>query len=160
MEASPEAIETHPPEAQQNKPQTPPPEIDQNKHPSPPPIAEQFNHTSESQKSPEPNDQIIPDSDVAHKTNSLVHAVEKSPHHVEMDNTITAEIPPNHNLQEISRTLNMDLVEQTPPHHISNLNNLMQNLSDDCIYVPPSLPYRILNEPISETKEDITKRLK
>ncbi|WJX67094.1 hypothetical protein P8452_51589 [Trifolium repens] len=53
----------------------------------------------------------------------------------------------------------MDLVEQTPPHHPTDLNNLMQNLSNDCIYVPPTLPSRILNEPISETKEDITKML-
>ncbi|KAK2409491.1 hypothetical protein QL285_044912 [Trifolium repens] len=35
----------------------------------------------------------------------------------------------------------------------------MQNLSHQCIYVPPNLPSKILNEPISETKEDITKLL-
>jgi hypothetical protein len=36
----------------------------------------------------------------------------------------------------------------------------MQELSNDCIFVPPFLPSRILNEPIDETKEDITKMLK
>ncbi|KAK2449480.1 hypothetical protein QL285_008673 [Trifolium repens] len=36
----------------------------------------------------------------------------------------------------------------------------MQTLSDDCIYIPPSLPSRILNEPMAKTKEDISKMLK
>ncbi|KAK2428364.1 hypothetical protein QL285_026890 [Trifolium repens] len=36
----------------------------------------------------------------------------------------------------------------------------MQTLSDDCIYIPPSLSSRILNEPMAETKEDISKMLK
>ncbi|WJX89172.1 hypothetical protein P8452_71189 [Trifolium repens] len=48
---------------------------------------------------------------------------------------------------------------KTPPHH-TNPNTLMQTLSDDCIYVPPLLPSRIMNEPMDETKEDITKMLK
>jgi hypothetical protein len=87
-----------------------------------------------------------------------VNAVEKSPHHVAMDNTFTAEIPTNPHLQEISRTLDMDLVDKTPPHS-SDLNNLIHDLSHDCIYVPPHLPSRILNEPIDNTQEDITKLL-
>jgi hypothetical protein len=53
----------------------------------------------------------------------------------------------------------MDLVDKTPPHHTSDLNNLMHNLSHDCIYVPPHLPSRILNEPLDHTQEDITKSL-
>ncbi|KAK2423386.1 hypothetical protein QL285_033842 [Trifolium repens] len=143
LEPSPEPDETQP-NAEQNKPQTSSSENDQNNQPSSPPIAEQTNPTSESHKSPEPNEQINPDSEVAQKSNSTVTIVEKSPHHVALDNTITEEIPTNH---------------QTPPHHTTDPNTLMQNLSDDCIYVPPTLPFRILNEPMDETKEDITKML-
>ncbi|KAK2388750.1 hypothetical protein QL285_062395 [Trifolium repens] len=62
-----------------------------------------------------------------------------------VDNTITEVLPTN---------------QQPPPNHITNPANLMQALSDDCIFVPPSLPTRILNEPMDETKEDITKMLK
>ncbi|KAK2443586.1 hypothetical protein QL285_014675 [Trifolium repens] len=36
----------------------------------------------------------------------------------------------------------------------------MEELSNDCIFVPPFLPSRILNEPMDETKEDITNMLK
>jgi prefoldin subunit 5 len=53
----------------------------------------------------------------------------------------------------------MDLVDKTPPHHTSDLNNLMHDLSHDCIYVPPHLPSRILKEPLDHTQEDITKLL-
>ncbi|KAK2444435.1 hypothetical protein QL285_015462 [Trifolium repens] len=144
LEPSPEPEENQPND-EQNKPQTPPPENDQNKPPSSPPIAEQTNPTSESHKSPEPNEQINPDSEVAQKSNSPVTNVEKSPQHVAVDNTITVKIPTN---------------QQTPPHHTTDPNTLMLNLSDDCIYVPPSLLSRILNEPMDETKEDITKMLK
>jgi hypothetical protein len=52
----------------------------------------------------------------------------------------------------------MDQVIKSPPH-TSDLNNLMTDYSNECIYVPPHLPSRILNEPISDTKEDITKLL-
>jgi hypothetical protein len=136
---SPPPKENQPEDDAQNKPQTPPLENDQNKPPPSPPVAEQTNPTPESVKSPEPNSQINPDSEAAQ--NSPVINVEKSPHHVAMDNTIIAEL------------------FKTPPHH-TNPNTLMQTLSDDCIYVPPSLPSRILNEPMDETKEDITKMLK
>jgi hypothetical protein len=101
--------------------------------------------TSDSHKSPEPNEIVDPDSEVSHKTTSPVINVEKSPQHVDVDNTITEVLPTN---------------QQTPPNHITNPVNLMQAISDDCIFVPPSLPARILNEPMDETKEDITKMLK
>jgi hypothetical protein len=100
--------------------------------------------TSDSHKSPEPNETIIPNSEASHKNTSPVINVEKSPQHV-ADNTVTDVLPNN---------------QQPPPNHITNPDNLMQELSNDCIFVPPYLPSRILNEPIDETKEDITKMLK
>ncbi|WJX93455.1 hypothetical protein P8452_74974 [Trifolium repens] len=126
--------------------------------PSSPPTAEQTNPSSETLKSPEPKEQINPNSDVVQKSNSPVNDVEKSPHHVAIDNTFTASHTLNPHLQEISRTLDMDQVIKSLPH-TSDLNNLMTDYSNECIYVPPHLPSRILNEPISDTKEDITKLL-
>jgi hypothetical protein len=139
------------PKKDQNKPSTPTPEVDQTKPSSPPPVAETLT-------SPEPEQQIQPNSELIQNTNSPVHVIEKSPHHVTMDNTFTAIISTNPHLQEFSRDLDLDLPNKTPPH-ASDLNNLMNNLSHDCIFVPPHLPYRILNEPISDTQEDITRLL-
>ncbi|KAK2389217.1 hypothetical protein QL285_062826 [Trifolium repens] len=155
LEPSPEPEENQPdddqnnpptpnPEKDQTKPQTPPPENNQNNPPSPPPIIEQTMPTSDSHKSPEPNEVVDPDSEVSHKTTSPVINVEKSPQHVDVDNIIIEVLPTN---------------QQPPPNHITNPVNLMQTLSDDCIFVPLSLPARILNEPMDETKEDITKML-
>ncbi|KAK2435567.1 hypothetical protein QL285_020614 [Trifolium repens] len=132
------------PENDQNKSQTPPPENNQNNPPSPPPTSEQTMPTSDSHKSPEPNETINPNSEAFHKNTSPVINVEKSPQHV-VDNTVTEELPNN---------------QQPPPNHITNPDNLMQELSNDCIFVPHFLPSRILNEPIDETKEDISKMLK
>jgi hypothetical protein len=131
-------------EDDQHKPQTPPPENNQNNPPSPPPTSEHTMPTSDSHKSPEPNETTIPNSEASHKNTSPVINVEKSPQHV-ADNTVTDVLPNN---------------QQPPPNHITNPDNLMQELSNDCIFVPPYLPSRILNEPIDETKEDITKMLK
>jgi hypothetical protein len=106
--------------------------------------------TSDSHKSPGPNDIINPNSEASHKIDSPIINVEKSPHHV-VDNTVTEELPTNHQL--ITN-------QQPPPNHITNPDTLMQDLSNDCIFVPPFLPNRILNEPMDETKEDISKMLK
>ncbi|KAK2416943.1 hypothetical protein QL285_039293 [Trifolium repens] len=144
LEPFPEPEENQPND-DQNKPQTPPLENDQNNPPLSPPITEQTIPTSDSHKSPEPNEHVNPDSEVTHKSNSPVINVEKSPQHVVVHNTITVVLPTN---------------QQTPPDHTTNPNTLMQTLSGDCIYVPPSLPSRILNEPMDETKEDISKMLK
>jgi hypothetical protein len=132
------------PENDQHKPQTPPPENNQNNPPSPPPNSEHTMPTSDSHKSPEPNETIIPNSEASHKNTSPVINVEKSPQHV-ADNTVTDVLPNN---------------QQPPPNHIINPDNLMEELSNDCIFVPPFLPSRILNEPMDETKEDITNMLK
>jgi hypothetical protein len=125
------------PEVNQAKPQTPPSE-------------------KEPQKSLEPEIQNNPNSEAIENPNPPENVVEKSPHHVVMDNTFTAEIQISPQLQEISREL--DLAEKIPIPS-SDVNSYMQNLSHQCIYVPPHLPSRILNEPISDTREDITKLL-
>jgi hypothetical protein len=139
------------PKKDQNKPSTPTPEVDQTKPSSPPPVAETLT-------SPEPEQQIQPNSELVQKTNSPVNVIEESPHHVALDNTFTASHTINPHLQEISRDLELDLTDKTPPRS-SDMNNYMQNLSHECIYIPPHLPSRILHEPISDTQEDITKLL-
>jgi hypothetical protein len=138
------------PENNNNKPQTPPPENNQNNPPLPPPVSEQTIPTSDSPKSPGPNDKINSDSEVSHKENSPIINVEKSPQTV-VDNTDTEELPTNHQLVTN---------QQPPPNHFTNPDTLMQDLSNDCIFVPPFLPNRILSEPMDETKEDISKMLK
>ncbi|KAK2382479.1 hypothetical protein QL285_070010 [Trifolium repens] len=131
-----------------HKSREPTPEVDKTK-PSSPPLEK------EPHKSPEPHHS---NSEAVQDPKSPVIVVEKSPHHVVVDNTFTASHSLNPRLQEISRTLDMDLVIKSPPH-TSDLNNLMTDYSNECIYVPPHLPSRVLNEPISDTKEDITKLL-
>ncbi|KAK2403651.1 hypothetical protein QL285_053067 [Trifolium repens] len=132
------------PENDQDKPQSPQPENNQDNPPLPPPVSEQTLPTSDSHKSPGPNDIINPNSEASHKIDSPIINVEKSPHHV-VDNTVTEELPNN---------------QQPPPNHIINPDTLRQTLSNDCFFVPPFLPSRILNEPMDETKEDISKMLK
>ncbi|KAK2450189.1 hypothetical protein QL285_009319 [Trifolium repens] len=68
-----------------------------------------------------------------------------------VDDTDTEELPTSHQL--ITN-------QQPPPNHITNPDTLMQDLSNDCIFVPPFLLNRILNEPMDETKEEISKMLK
>jgi hypothetical protein len=122
------------PENNNNKPQTPPPENNQNNPPLPPPTSEQTMSTLDSPKSPGPNDIINPDSEVSHKENSPIINVEKSPQPV-VDNTVTEELPTNQQLVTN---------QQPPPNHITNPDTLMQDLANDCIFVPHFLPSRIL----------------
>ncbi|KAK2443961.1 hypothetical protein QL285_015023 [Trifolium repens] len=139
------------PEDDQTKPPSPTPEADQTKPPSPPPEAG-------IQKSPEPDQQQKPNSEpnsVTVDKNLTVETIEKSPQHVAMDNTFTVIQPNNSQLQEISNNLDSDQTDKSPPHS-SAVNNLMDDLSHECIYVPPHLPSKILNEPISTTQDDIT----
>jgi hypothetical protein len=144
LEPSPEPEENQQND-DQNEPHTPPPENNQNNPPLSPPIVEQIIPPTDSHKTPEPKENIIPDSEVSHKPNSPVNNAEKSPQNVVVDSTLTVVLPTN---------------QQPPPDHTTNPDTLMQTLSDDCIYIPPSLPSRILNEPMAETKEDISKMLK
>jgi hypothetical protein len=79
-----------------------------------------------------------------------VNVIEKSPHHVAMDNTFIVVDPNDSQFQELSQNLEFDNTDKTPPHS-SDVNNLMNDLSQECIFVPPHLPSRILNEPINDT---------
>ncbi|KAK2456875.1 hypothetical protein QL285_004202 [Trifolium repens] len=155
QDPTPEPEDTHPqnnqekpqspqPQNNQDTSQSPQPENNQNNPPLPPPILEQTLPTSDSHKSPGQNDFINPNSEDSHKEKSPIITVDKSPHHV-VDNTVIEELPNN---------------QQPPPNHITNPDTLMQDLANDCIFIPPFLPSRILNEPMDETKEDIAKMLK
>jgi cysteinyl-tRNA synthetase len=55
--------------------------------------------------------------------------------------------------------LDLDLADKSPPHS-SDLNNYIDDLSKECIYVPPHLPAKILNQPINTTHDDIELLLK
>jgi hypothetical protein len=136
------------PEPDETQPLTPPPENDHSEN-EPPKTPEPDN-----QKSPEPVIQINPESDVAQ------NVVDESPHHVAMDNTFTARSSLNQHFQEIIENLDLEIAQKTPPQHTSHLKDLMHNLSHDCIYIPPQLPSRIMNEPLDQTQEDITNFLK
>jgi hypothetical protein len=55
--------------------------------------------------------------------------------------------------------MNLEVVQKIPPNQTNHLKHLMQDLSLDCIYVPPHLPSRIINEPLDQTQEDISNLL-
>jgi hypothetical protein len=74
--------------------------------------------------------------------------------------------------QDLSRTLDIDHVEQSPPHN-SELNTYMVNLENECIpsesgpkdsnnqvFIPQNLPSKILSQPPSSTQNDIEHLLK
>jgi hypothetical protein len=86
MEDSLEDDETQPSEPSQHKPQTPPPEHGKQSSPD---------HTIPSNLG----------SDVAQPSNSTVHDVEKSPQHVDMDNTSTIATPLKQHLQQIKELM-------------------------------------------------------
>jgi hypothetical protein len=167
------------------------PEVDQTKPPSPPPSETDPTTLSEDLTQPQPDSTIqpplvtLPEPEQQQQQNSepnsaiIIHRSETSnepleqplPHEV-VDNTVTVNLPINHHFQEISRTLDMDHVEKSPPH-TSDLNNLMDNLQKECISaeanpkdsdnlisVPKHLPAKILNQPISSTHDDIELLLK
>jgi uncharacterized protein with ParB-like and HNH nuclease domain len=71
-----------------------------------------------------------------------------------MDNTLFLNQPHNQHLQEISRTLELEQADKSPSHS-SAFNNIMNDYSHECIYVPPHLPAKILNQPIHTTQDDI-----
>jgi hypothetical protein len=88
------------PEEDQTKPSSPTPEADQTKPPSPPPEGETLT-SPEPKNSPEPNQQQKPNSDTADK-NLTDETIEKSQHHVVVDNTFTVIHPNNSQFQELS----------------------------------------------------------
>ncbi|KAK2410582.1 hypothetical protein QL285_045939 [Trifolium repens] len=132
------------PESTQEK-SSPPPENEP--HPqSPPPEHTQPEH--EKPKSPEPT--------MTEVVNPEDHAIDQSPHHVDMDNSCTLPTPIKQKFKQIDESLNQEGLQKTPPHQTNHLKTLMQDLSMDCIYVPPQLPSRIMNEPLDQTQDDIT----
>ncbi|KAK2375248.1 hypothetical protein QL285_076150 [Trifolium repens] len=141
---TPENVVIHSPVPDQNKPQTPSPEHDHPDH--------------ETHKSPEPTPHI-PVAEVVHNLDSEEHNAEKSPHHVAMDNSFTLPTPLKKQVQQINDNMNQDVIQKTPPNQTNHLKHLMQDLSLDCIYVPPHLPSRIINEPLDQTQEDISNLL-
>ncbi|KAK2456967.1 hypothetical protein QL285_004284 [Trifolium repens] len=98
------------------------------------------------QKSPEPDQDQV--SETLH-SNEHVH--EKSPHHVAVDNSRDLSTPIKKHVQQINETLNLEIAQKTPPDQSQHLKTLMQDLSMDCIYIPPHLPSRIMNEPLEQT---------
>ncbi|KAK2455491.1 hypothetical protein QL285_002937 [Trifolium repens] len=136
------------PESTQEK--SPTPQQENEPHPqSPPP--EHTQPENENPKSPEPT--------VTEVVNPEAHADEKSPHHVDMDNSCTLPTPLKKQFQQIDESLNQEGIQKTPPLQTNHLKTLMQDLSMDCIYIPPHLPSRIVNEPLEQTHDDITNLL-
>ncbi|WJX12880.1 hypothetical protein P8452_03332 [Trifolium repens] len=132
------------PESTQEK-SSPPPENEPHPH-SPPPEHTQLEN--EKPKSPEPT--------MTEVVNPEEHAVDQSPHHVDMDNSCTLPTPIKQKFKQIDESLNQEGLQKTPHHQTNHLKTLMQDLSMDCIYVPPHLPSRIMNEPLDQTQDDIT----
>ncbi|KAK2435293.1 putative mitochondrial protein [Trifolium repens] len=136
------------PESTQEK--SPTPQQENEPHPqSPPP--EHTQPENENPKSPEPT--------VTEVVNPKAHVDEQSLHHVDMDNSCTLPTPLKKQFQQIDESLNQEGIQKTPPHQTNHLKTLMQDLSVDCIYVPPHLPSRIVNEPLEQTQDDITNLL-
>ncbi|KAK2433768.1 hypothetical protein QL285_018996 [Trifolium repens] len=107
------------------------------------------------QKSPEHDQEQV--SDTFH---SDEHVHEQSPHHVATDNSYDLPTPIKHHVQQINETLNLEILQRTPPNQSQHLQHLLQDLSMDCIFFPPHLPSRIANEPLDQTQDDITNLLK
>ncbi|KAK2450567.1 hypothetical protein QL285_009680 [Trifolium repens] len=115
------------------------------------------------QKSPDHDHQESPEHDQDHISETLQsyeHVHEKSPHHMVMDNSCDLSTPVKKHVQQIDETLNLDIVQKTPPDQSQHLKHLMQDLSMDCIFFPPHLTSRIANEPLDQTQDDITSLLK
>ncbi|KAK2369442.1 hypothetical protein QL285_082577 [Trifolium repens] len=135
------------------------PEADQSKPASPPPSVTKT--PSENQPTPEPEQQPRQQLNLEPNSTIIIHRPDPTDeiHHVDMDNTFTLNQPNNQHLQEISRTLELEQADKSPSHS-SALNNIMDDYSHECIYVPPHLPAKILNQPINTTQDDIELLLK
>ncbi|KAK2415880.1 hypothetical protein QL285_038324 [Trifolium repens] len=154
---------------------------DSDKTPSPPPeipvtetlpISENLQPVNTQEKPPTPQpENTQPDSDpqpenepppephqnqASESLHSDEHVHEKSPHHVALDNSCDLSTPIKKHVQQINETLNLEIAQKTPPDQSNHLKTLMQDLSMDCIYIPPHLPARIMNEPLEQTQDYIT----
>jgi hypothetical protein len=130
------------------------PETDQSKPASPPPSVTKT--PSENQPTPEPEPQPKQQPNPKQNSPIIIHRPDPTDesHHVAMDNTLFLNQPHNQHLQEISRTLELEQADKSPSHS-SAFNNIMNDYSHECIYVPPHLPAKILNQPINTTQDDI-----
>ncbi|KAK2442425.1 hypothetical protein QL285_013618 [Trifolium repens] len=87
------------------------------------------------------------------------HVHEKSPQHVAVDNSCDLPTPLKTHVQHINETMNLEILQKIPPDQSQHLQHLLQDLSMDCIFFPPHLPSRIINEPLDQTQNDITSLL-
>ncbi|WJX57719.1 NADH:ubiquinone reductase (H(+)-translocating) [Trifolium repens] len=133
------------------QPENTEPETTQPEHQIPP---ENTSSEPDHQKSPEP------DQDQASETlHADEHVHEKSPQHVAVDNSCDLPTPIKTHVQHINETMNLEILQRTPPDQSQHLQHLLQDLSMDCIFFPPHLPSRIINEPLDQTQNDITSLL-
>ncbi|KAK2455615.1 hypothetical protein QL285_003050 [Trifolium repens] len=133
------------------QPENTEPETTQPEHQIPP---ENTSSEPDHQKSPEP------DKDQASETHHAdEHVHEKSPQHVAVDNSCDLPTPIKTHVQQINETMNLEIIQRTPPDQSQHLQHLLQDLSMDCIFFPPHLPSRIINEPLDQTQNDITSLL-
>ncbi|KAK2443997.1 hypothetical protein QL285_015059 [Trifolium repens] len=139
----------------QEQPKTPhpentEPETTQPEHQIPP----EHNPSEHAHQSPESN------QDQASETlHADEHVHEKSPQHVAVDNSCDLPTPIKTHVQHINETMNLEILQRTPPDQSQHLQHLLQDLSMDCIFFPPHLPSRIINEPLDQTQNDITSLL-
>ncbi|KAK2455641.1 hypothetical protein QL285_003072 [Trifolium repens] len=126
------------------------PETTQPEHQIPP----EHNPSEHAHQSPESN------QDQASETlHADEHVHEKSPQHVAVDNSCDLPTPIKTHVQHINETMNLEILQRTPPDQSQHLQHLLQDLSMDCIFFPPHLPSRIINEPLDQTQNDITSLL-
>ncbi|KAK2415299.1 hypothetical protein QL285_037790 [Trifolium repens] len=143
------------PENTHEKTTTPPPEHEPENQPQP-----ENTEPETTQSEPEQQKSSEPDHGQASETHHAdEHGHEKSPQHVAMDNSFELPTPIKAHVQQINESMNLEVLQQTPPNQSQHLQHLLQDLSMDCIFFPPHLPSRILNEPLDQTQDGISSLL-
>ncbi|KAK2435511.1 hypothetical protein QL285_020564 [Trifolium repens] len=123
----------------QEQPKTPQPEntepeTTQPEHQIPP----EHNPSEHAHQSPESNQNQ--DSETL---NADEHVHEKSPQHVAMDNSCDLPTPIKTHVQHINETMNLEILQKTPPDQSQHLQHLLQDLSMDCIFFPLTYPQEL-----------------
>ncbi|KAK2362763.1 hypothetical protein QL285_087797 [Trifolium repens] len=112
------------------------------------------------QSEPEQQKSSEPDHGQASETHHAdEHGHEKSPQHVAMNKSFELPTPIKAHVQQINESMNLEVLQRTPPNQSQHLQHLLQDLSMDCIFFPPHLPSRILNEPLDQTQDGISSLL-
>ncbi|KAK2428736.1 hypothetical protein QL285_027234 [Trifolium repens] len=112
------------------------------------------------QSEPEQQKSSEPDHGQASETHHAdEHGHEKSPQHVAMNKSFELPTPIKAHVQQINESMNLEVIQRTPPNQSQHLQHLLQDLSMDCIFFPPHLPSRILNEPLDQTQDGISSLL-